>query len=103
MTENEIATIVIVEAIKVHKALGPGMLEKVYAECLYYELRKRKIGVLREVPLPVIYEGVKLACGYRADMIVENKVVVEIKSVEQLADVHLAQTLTYLKFGGCKL
>ncbi len=103
MTENEIATIVIGYAIEVHKALGPGLLEKAYQECLFFKLKKEGFEVEKEKPMPLMYEEVKLDCGYRVDLLVEKKLVIEIKSVETLNDVHLAQTLTYLKLGDYKL
>ncbi len=90
-------------SFKVHSALGPGLLESAYEECLYYELQKIGFNVVKQKPLPLIYEKVKLEIGYRVDILVENKVIVEIKSVESLADIHLAQILTYLKLSGCKL
>ena len=103
MTENEISKIIVESALKVHRALGPGLLESSYEECLYYELRKCGLNVLKQKPLPLIYEDVKLEIGYRVDLIVEDKVIIEIKSVEALHDVHLAQILTYLKLSDCKL
>ncbi len=98
MTENEISRIIVEEAIYIHKSIGPGMLESVYAHCLAYRLVKRGLNVRSEVPVPVIFEDVKLDCGYRADLVVENKVVIEIKSIEAIAPIHLSQTLTYLRF-----
>jgi GxxExxY protein len=103
MNQNELAATVIGCAIKVHKALGPGLLESAYRECLYYELTKAHLLVEKEKTLPLVYEEVKLECGYRVDLLVERKLVVEIKSVEALNDVHLAQVLTYLKLSECKL
>lgn len=103
LTENEIAEKVIGCAIKVHKALGPGLLESAYAECLYYELIKSDLYTEKQKPLPLIYEEVKLECGYRSDLVIEGKVIIEVKSVEALNDIHLAQTLTYLKLSNCKL
>jgi GxxExxY protein len=103
MTENEISKIVFDCALKVHKALGPGLLESSYEECLFYELTKSGLKVIKQKPLPLIYEDVKLEVGYRVDLIVENKVIIEIKAVDQLHDVHLAQILTYLKLSNCKL
>ena len=103
MTENEISKIVIGFAIEVHKALGPGLLENTYQECLYYKLKKEGLKVEKEKPMPVIFEEVRLECGYRIDVLVEDKVVIELKSVEVLNDVHVAQTLTYMKLGGYKL
>ena len=103
MTENEIATEIIGCAIDVHKALGPGLLESAYQECLYYKLKKVELKVEKEKPMPLVFEEVKLECGYRIDLLVENKVVIELKSVEALNDVHLAQTLTYMRLGKYKL
>ena|SRR5699024_6636100 len=103
MTENEIATKILGCALEVHKTLGPGLLESAYQECLYYKLGKEGFYVEKEKPMPLIFEEVKLECGYRIDLLVENKVVIEIKSIEKLNDVHLAQTLTYLKLGDYKL
>jgi len=103
MNENEISNRIIGIAISVHQSLGPGLLESAYKECLYYRLKKDEFLVEKEKPMPLIYEEVKLECGYRIDILVEGKVVIEIKSVESLNDVHLAQTLTYMKLGGYKL
>ena len=103
MNENDIATKIIGCAIEVHKALGPGLLESAYQECLLYKLREEGLRVEREKSMPLVFEEVKLDCGYRIDLLVENKVVIELKSVEALNDVHLAQTLTYLKLGKFKL
>ncbi|RAK24434.1 GxxExxY protein [Flavobacterium aquaticum] len=103
MTENELSRIVFDCALKVHQGLGPGLLESAYEECLFYELRKIGLNVEKQKPLPLIYEEVKLDVGYRIDIIVENKLIIEIKSVEALNDVHFAQLLTYLKLTNCKL
>lgn len=103
MTENEIASIIIGCGIEVHSALGPGLLENAYQECLFYKLKKEGLHVEKEKPMPLVFEDVQLECGYRIDLLVENKVVIELKSVEALNDVHLAQTLTYLKLGNYKL
>jgi len=103
MTENEISKIVFDCALKVHKALGPGLLESAYEECLCYELKKYKLYVEKQKPLPLIYENVKLDVGYRIDILINQKVIIEIKSVEAINDVHLAQVLTYLKLSDCKL
>ncbi len=103
MNENEISNRIIGIAIEAHQSLGPGLLESAYKECLYYRLIKDGYNVETEKPMPLIYEEVKLDCGYRIDILVENKVVIEIKSVEALNEVHLAQTLTYMKLGGYKL
>ncbi|HJD86889.1 MAG TPA: GxxExxY protein [Empedobacter falsenii] len=103
MIENEIATKIIGCAINVHSALGPGLLESAYKECLYYELNQNGLYVEKEKPMPLVFKEVKLNCGYRIDLLVENKIVIEIKAVEGLNNVHLAQTLTYLKLGNYKL
>lgn len=102
-TENELSNIIIGEAIYVHKALGPGLLESVYENCLYYRLSKSGIQLTKEQPIPVVFEEVKLEWGYRADIVVENKVIIEVKAVEVLNDVHKAQVLTYLRLTGLKL
>ncbi len=103
MTENEISNKVIGLAIEVHSALGPGLLESAYQECLYYKIGKAGLVVEKEKPMPLFFEEVKLECGYRIDILVENKLVIEVKSVEALNEVHLAQTLTYMKLGNYKL
>lgn len=103
MTENEIANKVIGLAIEVHKSLGTGLLESAYKECLYYKIQQTGFSVEKEKPMPLVFEDVKLDIGYRIDILVENKLVVELKAVEVLNDVHLAQTLTYLKLGNFKL
>jgi GxxExxY protein len=103
MIENEISKKIIGFAIEVHKALGPGLLESAYEECLFYELQLSGMNVQRQKPLPVVYKEIKLEAGYRVDLLVEDRVVIELKSVEALNDVHTAQVLTYLKLSGCKL
>jgi len=103
MTENELSKIAFDAGIKVHKALGPGLLESAYEECLFYELKKSGLLVEKQKALPLIYEDIKLDAGYRIDLLVEKKLVIEIKSVEALNDLHLAQILTYLKLSDCKL
>lgn len=103
MDENEISKNVFDAALKVHRSLGPGLLESAYEECLYYELKRAGLVVVKQKPLPLFYEEVKMDIGYRVDIMIENKVVVELKSVDALNDVHLAQVLTYLKLSGCKL
>jgi GxxExxY protein len=90
-------------AIHVHKALGPGLLESAYEACLYYELVKRGLSVERQKPLPLEYEGVRLDCAYRMDLVVDSSVVVEVKSVERLERVHEAQMISYLKLSGLKV
>ena len=103
MTENEISKIVFESALKVHRILGPRLLESAYEECLFYELKKTGVEVQKQKSLPLIYEDVKLDIGYRIDIIIENKLILDIKSVEMLHDVHFAQLLTYLKLTDCKL
>lgn len=103
MTENEISKVVFEAALKVHRALGPGLLENAYQECLFYELAKSGLSVAKEKPLPLLYEDVKMEIGYRVDLMIENKFIIEVKAVDSLNDVHLAQILTYLKLSGCKL
>ncbi|PKP12381.1 MAG: GxxExxY protein [Bacteroidetes bacterium HGW-Bacteroidetes-3] len=103
MNENEISKVIFDCALKIHKNLGPGLLESAYEECLFYELKKCGLKVEKQKALPLIYEEVKLEIGYRIDIIVENKVIIEVKSVDALNDVHLAQILTYLKLSDCKL
>ena len=97
MTENEIAKIVVDAAYKVHTTLGPGLLESVYEAVLFYELKKRELHVERQVGIPVVYEEVRLEEGFRADLIVEDKLIIEIKSVAATVPVHQKQLLTYLK------
>jgi GxxExxY protein len=103
MTENELSKIVFDCALKVHKALGPGLLESAYEECLYYELKKTGLNVVKQKALPLVYEDVQLDIGYRLDIIIEGKLILEIKSVDTLNDIHFAQLLTYLKLTNCKL
>jgi len=103
MDTNKLTEQIIGCAIKVHRTLGPGLLESAYQECLFFELKKAGLLVEKEKPLPLFYDDVKLDCGYRIDLLVEEKLVIEIKSVDVLDDIHLAQTLTYLKLGNYKL
>jgi GxxExxY protein len=103
MTENDIAKIVFELGLKVHRALGPGLLESAYEECLYYELRNAGLLVEKQKALPLVYNEIRLDIGYRIDLFVESKFVVEVKSVDALADIHLAQILTYLKLSDAKL
>jgi GxxExxY protein len=103
MNENEISNRIIGLGIDIHQSLGPGLLESAYKECLYYRLQREGIFVEKEKPMPLVYQEVKLECGYRIDLLVDRLVVVEIKSVESLNEVHFAQTLTYMKLGGYKL
>lgn len=103
MSENEISYKVIGVAIELHKNVGPGLLESVYETALCYDLKEAGLAVAYQVPMPFVYKNVKMDVGYRIDMIVEEKVLIEIKSIEALAPVHFAQTLTYLKLSGLKL
>ncbi|PKP02896.1 MAG: GxxExxY protein [Bacteroidetes bacterium HGW-Bacteroidetes-9] len=103
MNENELSQKIIGCAIEVHKQLGPGLLESAYQECLYYELRLMGLNVQKEKPMPIIYKEVKLDHGYRIDLLVEEKVVLEIKTIEAFNDIHTAQVLTYLRLGEYKL
>lgn len=103
MTENELSKIVFDCTLKVHQNLGPGLLESAYEECLFYELKKTSLLVEKQKGLPLVYEEIRLDIGYRIDLLVENKLILEIKSVEALNDVHFAQLLTYLKLTDCKL
>lgn len=100
---NKITEAIIGAAIEVHRALGPGLLESTYETCLVFELVQRGLKVEQQKALPVIYKGVKLDCGYRLDLLVEDAVIVEIKAVDHLAPIHLAQLLSYLKLSGCKV
>lgn len=103
MTENQISKIVFDCALRVHKNLGPGLLENSYQECLFYELNKAGLQVEKEKALPLLYYDVNMEVGYRVDLFVEGKVVVEVKSVSTMHEIHLAQLLTYLKLSKCKL
>lgn len=102
-TENELSKIIFDSALKVHRVLGPGLLESAYEECLFYELSKTGLLIERQKPLPLVYEEVRLDIGYRVDLMLNQKVIIELKAVETITDVHLAQMLTYLKLSGCKL
>ncbi len=103
MEENKLTEIIIGKAIEVHKQLGPGLLESAYQECLFYELKNSGLAVVKEIALPIVYKEIKLDHGYRIDLLVENKVVIELKTVEFLNDVHTAQILTYMKLGNYNL
>jgi len=103
MIENELSKKIIGCAIEVHKQLGPGLLESAYQECLYYELKQVGLKVQKEKPMPIVYKEVKLDHGYRIDLLIEEKVVVEIKTVDVFNDVHTAQVLTYLRLGKYRL
>ena len=103
MTENELAKIIVNTSYDIHVKLGPGLLESVYEEILYYELTKAGLLLSRQQPIPVIWNEIRMELGFRADLIVENKVIIELKSVEVLAPVHPKQLLTYLRITGLKL
>ncbi|SMO81036.1 GxxExxY protein [Chryseobacterium rhizoplanae] len=103
ISENDISKIVYEAGYTVHKSLGPGLLESAYEECLFYELNKHDIFVERQKPMPLVYDDIKMDVGYRLDFLIEEKFVLEIKSVESLHDIHLAQILTYLRLSNCKL
>jgi GxxExxY protein len=103
MNENELSYKILGLAIDVHSQLGPGLLESAYKECMFYKIAKAGYQIVKEKPLPLIYEEVRLECGYRLDLMIENKLIIEVKSVESLTDIHLAQVLTYLKIANCKL
>ncbi len=103
MNENELSHIVFNDALKVHRNLGPGLLESSYEECLFYELNKSGLFIERQKSLPLIYENIKLDIGYRVDLLIEKKLIIELKSVDALNDIHFAQLLTYLKLSNCKL
>lgn len=100
---NKVTETIIGAAITVHRALGPGLLESAYEACMVYDLMQEGLKVERQKPLPIVYRGVKLECGYRLDLMVENEVIVEIKSIEKLLPVHKAQIMSYLKLSDCKV
>ena len=103
MQNNELTEIIIGAAIEVHKTLGPGLLESAYQECLLFELTSSGLAVIKEKSMPIVYKTMSLDHGYRIDLLVENKIVLELKTVEFLSDVHLAQILTYMRLGEYKL
>jgi GxxExxY protein len=103
MTDNQLTHAIIGAAIEVHKVLGPGLLESAYEECLAHELAQRGLRFERQKPLPVVYKDVKLECGYRIDLLVEGRVVVELKTLEELGPIHEAILLTYLRFSGAQV
>jgi GxxExxY protein len=100
---EQLASEIITISIMVHKSLGPGLLESAYKECLYYEISSSGYSVEKEKPIPLVYNEIELDCGYRADLIVENRILLELKSVEALNNIHLAQMLTYLRIGRFRL
>ena len=101
--ENSLSHAILGASIEVHRQLGPGLLEKAYEACLAHELAARKVRFIRQVPIPVTYKGQTLDCGFRADMIVEDRVLIEVKAVAAVVDIHRAQALTYLKLTGLRL
>lgn len=103
MLENIITEKIIGCAIEVHKNLGPGLLESAYEECLFYELQQSGFHVKKQVPLPLVYKNIKLDAGYRIDLLVDNKVIVEIKSIDAIAEIHKAQLMTYMKLADIKI
>jgi GxxExxY protein len=103
MIENSISEKIIGCAIEVHRVLGPGLLESAYVECLAFELLKCGLAVEREKPIPLVYKDVKLDCGYRMDLMVEDLVIIEVKAVQALSELHTAQLLTYLRLTDCRL
>jgi GxxExxY protein len=103
MNDQELTHAIIGAAIEVHRVLGPGLLESAYEECLVQELTLRGIPFQQQKPVPVVYKGMKLDCGYRVDLLVDGRVVVELKAVEALAPIHDAILLTYLRLSGCKI
>jgi GxxExxY protein len=103
MTENELSHLIVGCAMRVHSALGPGLLESAYEPCLQFELIKSGLRVEAQKPLPLVYESVKLECGYRVDLLVEGKLIIEVKAVEALAEIHFAQVLTYLRLSNLRL
>jgi GxxExxY protein len=103
MIENSLSKIIVDKCLKIHRALGPGLLESVYEEILFYELTKSKLLCQKQVAIPVVYENIKMDLGFRADMVVGDKVILELKSVENILPVHKKQLLTYLKLTNLKL
>jgi GxxExxY protein len=103
VTENELSHLVVGCAMRVHSALGPGLLESAYEACLQFELTKSGLKVEAQKPLPLVYESVQLECGYRVDLLVEGKLIIEVKSIEALAEIHFAQVLTYLRLSDLRL
>jgi GxxExxY protein len=102
-TENELSKIIVNSSFEIHQKLGPGLLESVYEEILFHELKKHNLYIERQKGIPLIWDGIRLDLGFRADLIIENKVIIEVKSIETIAPVHWKQVLTYLKLTGLKL
>ncbi len=103
MDINQLSSKIIGAAIEVHRILGPGLLESAYEECICYELELRRIKFERQKALPIIYKGKRLDCGYRLDIVIDNKIITELKSIEKIEPIHKAQLLSYLKLSGQKL
>lgn len=103
MNENQLSKLVFDAGLKVHRKIGPGLLESVYEECLAYELAKQGLNVQRQFALPLIYDDILIHTSYRLDLMVEEKLIIELKTVEELSELHMAQLLTYLKLSNCKL
>jgi GxxExxY protein len=101
--ENELSKIAIDCAMRVHSELGAGLLESAYEQCLVYELKNEKLAVERQKSISVLYRGLQIDCGYRIDIVVENRLIIEVKAVESISEIHWAQILIYLKLSGCKL
>jgi GxxExxY protein len=103
MLFEDLTDTIIKYSMQIHSVLGPGLLESAYRECLFYKLQKEGLHVEKERPLPLVFEGVNIDCGYRIDLLVENKVIIELKSVKKIENIHLAQILTYMKLGKFKV
>ena len=103
LDENQISKIIVDRSLKVHPALGPGLLESSYEKCLHFELTRIGLDVERQKAIPLVYDNLRLEIGYRVDLLINNNVIIEIKAVEKITDIHLAQLLTYLKLSKCKL
>ena len=103
LMENELCTAVIAESMKLHTYLGPGLLESVYEECLYYSLVESGLNVEKQKPIPLVYKERQLPCGFRCDLLIEGRLIIEVKAVEAFNDIHLAQVLTYLRLSDVKL
>ena len=103
LLHQELTSSILKCAYKVHSALGPGLLESAYEECLHYEIEKIGLAAIKQKPMPLVYEERKLDLGYRIDLLVEGKVIIEVKSVDALNPVHIAQLITYLKLSGCRI
>jgi GxxExxY protein len=101
--EDRVAAAVVDAGFQVHRALGPGLLESAYEECLAFELADRGLSVRRQAPMPIVYKSVKLEAGYRIDLVVQSLIVIEVKAIEQIQRIHQAQVMTYLRLSGCRV